>query len=34
VQVRQPLFDTAVHRWRHFESWLEPLLAELQSLDL
>jgi len=29
VQVRQPLYDTAIGRWRAYESFLEPLLREL-----
>jgi Sulfotransferase family len=29
VQVRQPLFRGSVHRWRHYEAGLAPLLNEL-----
>jgi tetratricopeptide (TPR) repeat protein len=29
VQVRQPLFRGSVHRWRHYEAGLAPLLSEL-----
>lgn len=29
VQVRQPLFRGSVHRWRHYEAGLGPLLDEL-----
>ncbi len=31
VQVRQPLYQTAVGRWRNYEPFLGPLLAELGS---
>jgi hypothetical protein len=27
--VRQPIYRTAVDRWRHYEEWLEPLKAAL-----
>ncbi len=30
-QVRQPLYSSSIGRWRHFESHLAPLLAELQG---
>lgn len=30
-QVRQPLYDHSIGRWRHFESHLPPLLAGLSS---
>ena len=33
-QVRQPLYDTSVGRWRHYESYLAPLLAELDDADM
>ncbi|MGD0133084.1 MAG: tetratricopeptide repeat protein [Bryobacteraceae bacterium] len=29
VQVRQPLFRSSLDRWRHYEAFLGPLLAEL-----
>ena len=29
TQVRQPLYSTAIQRWRAYESFLTPLLAEL-----
>lgn len=29
AQVRQPLFRTSIDRWRRYEVWLGPLLAEL-----
>jgi Flp pilus assembly protein TadD len=29
TQVRQPLYQSAVGRWRRYEKFLEPLLAEL-----
>ena len=28
-QVRQPIFDTALEQWRHFEPWLGPLKETL-----
>jgi len=28
-QVRQPIFDTALEQWRHFEPWLGPLKDSL-----
>ncbi len=31
VQVRQPLYRSSVARWRRYEAYLEPLLAELES---
>jgi tetratricopeptide (TPR) repeat protein len=30
VQVRQPIYRSSVQRWRAYESWLGPLLAELR----
>ena len=30
VQVRQPIYQSSVKRWRAYERWLGPLLAELQ----
>ncbi len=30
VQVRQPLYRSSVARWRRFEAYLQPLLAELE----
>ena len=30
VQVRQPIYSDSVARWRRYELWLGPLLAELQ----
>jgi Sulfotransferase family len=29
IQVRQPIYNSAVGRWRVYEEWLGPLLAEL-----
>ena len=29
VQVRQPLYRSSVARWRRYEAYLQPLLAEL-----
>jgi tetratricopeptide (TPR) repeat protein len=33
-QVRQPLYNTSVGRWRHYAKHLGPLLAGLSGLDL
>lgn len=32
IQVRQPIYDSSIGRWRMYESFLGPLLAELGSL--
>jgi hypothetical protein len=32
AQVRQPLYSSAVARWRHYEKFLGPLLNELGEL--
>ena len=32
AQVRQPIYTSSVERWRHYEQFLGPLLAELGSL--
>lgn len=31
VQVRQPLYSTAIGRWRAYEPFIGPLLAELSA---
>jgi tetratricopeptide (TPR) repeat protein len=31
VQVRRPLYGSSVQRWRRYESYLQPLLAELEG---
>ncbi len=31
VQVRQPLYRSSLGRWRHYEAYLGPLLAELNA---
>ncbi len=31
VQVRRPLYRSSLARWRHYEAYLEPLLAELEG---
>ena len=31
VQVRQPLYRSSLERWRRYEAYLQPLLAELRS---
>jgi tetratricopeptide (TPR) repeat protein len=30
VQVRKPIYKSSVERWRAYEPWLQPLIAELQ----
>jgi len=32
-QVRQPIYNRSVGRWRHYERHLEPLLRELASIN-
>jgi tetratricopeptide (TPR) repeat protein len=32
AQVRRPIYRSSVERWRAYEPWLGPLLAELQPL--
>lgn len=32
TQVRQPIYKTSVERWRHYEAYLGPLLAELKPI--
>lgn len=32
LQVRQPLYKTAVARWKHYKQQLEPLREELAPL--
>ena len=34
VQVRQPIYDTSVGKWRHFASQLEPLRASLERAGI
>jgi hypothetical protein len=31
AQVRKPIYQTSVARWRHFENHLQPLLAIVQA---
>jgi hypothetical protein len=31
VQVRKPLYRSSLERWRRYETFLQPLLAELES---
>ena len=33
-QVRRPVFDASVARWRHYERHLEPLLRELRQAGI
>jgi tetratricopeptide (TPR) repeat protein len=32
TQVRQPIYNSSVERWRHYEKYLDPLLKELGEL--
>jgi hypothetical protein len=32
AQVRQPIYNSSVERWRHYETFLTPLLDELKVL--
>ena len=32
TQVRQPIYQSSVERWRHYERYLDPLLKELQPI--
>jgi hypothetical protein len=32
TQVRQPIYNSSVERWRHYEKFLGPLLDELDYL--
>jgi tetratricopeptide (TPR) repeat protein len=34
VQVRQPLYDSSVDQWRHFNAELRPLAARLQAAGI
>jgi tetratricopeptide (TPR) repeat protein len=34
VQVRQPIYDTSIGKWRHFASQLEPLRASLERAGI
>ena len=34
VQVRQPIYDTSVGKWRHYTQQLEPLRASLESAGI
>jgi hypothetical protein len=34
VQVRQPLYDSSIHQWRHFEAELAPLRARLEAAGI
>jgi hypothetical protein len=33
-QVRQPIYDTSVGRWRHYQKHLKPLARRLQELGV
>jgi tetratricopeptide (TPR) repeat protein len=34
VQVRQPLYASALEQWRHFEPWLAPVRARLETAGI
>ena len=34
LQVRQPLYDTSIGRWRHYEEQLGPLRAQLEAAGI
>jgi hypothetical protein len=34
VQVRQPLYDSSVHKWRHHEAGLAPVRARLEAAGI
>lgn len=34
VQVRQPLYDSALEQWRHYEAWLAPARARLEDAGI
>jgi tetratricopeptide (TPR) repeat protein len=34
VQVRQPIFDSSVHQWKHFAAELAPLRARLEKAGI
>ena len=31
VQVRQPIYNTSIGRWKHYEKYLEPLTTALKG---
>ena len=34
VQVRQPLYDSSLHQWKHYEAGLAPVRARLESAGI
>ena len=32
AQVRRPIYQSSIERWRVYEPWLGPLIAELRPL--
>jgi hypothetical protein len=34
VQVRQPLYDSSLHQWRHYADELAPLRLRLEAAGI
>lgn len=34
VQVRKPIYDTSIHRWKHYEAMLRPLTEILSTAGM
>jgi hypothetical protein len=34
VQVRQPLYTSALEQWKHYEKWLTPARARLEAAGI
>ncbi len=34
VQVRQPLYDSSLEQWRHYEKWLAPARSRLEAAGI
>lgn len=34
MQIRDPIYNSSIQRWKRYESWIQPLLAELDSVKL
>ncbi len=32
-QVRQPIYNSSINRWKYYEAWLSPLISELGGMD-
>ena len=33
VQVRQPIYNTSIGRWKHYEKYLDPLVDALKGTN-